>query len=49
MDNIILRCDNNINGIFTAIYDAFVYKNQMQKAVSYAKRKSRSIPGQYFY
>ena len=31
MDNIILRCDNNINGIFTAIYDAFVYKNQMQK------------------
>ncbi len=26
MDNIILRCDNNINGIFTAIYDAFVYK-----------------------
>lgn len=24
MDNIILRCDNNINGIFTAIYDAFV-------------------------
>lgn len=27
MDNIILRCDNNINGIFTAIYDAFVYKN----------------------
>lgn len=43
MDNIILRCDNNINGIFTAIYDAFVYKK------SNAKRKSRNIPGQYFY
>lgn len=34
MDNIILRCDNNINGIFTAIYDAFVYKNQMQKKIT---------------
>ena len=31
MDNIILRCDNNINGIFTAICDASVYKNQRQK------------------
>lgn len=42
MDNIILRCDNNINGIFTAIYDALYTKSN-------AKRKSRSIPGQYFY
>ena len=31
MDNIILRCDNNINGIFTAIYDAFVYKKSNDK------------------
>lgn len=34
MDNIILRCDNNINGIFTAIYDAFVYKIKSKKKIT---------------
>lgn len=34
MDNIILRCDNNINGIFTAIYDAFVYKIKCKKKIT---------------
>ena len=43
MDNIILRCDNNINGIFTAIYDAFVYKNQMQKENHEVYRDNISI------
>ena len=43
MDNIILRCDNNINGIFTAIYDAFVYKNQMQKENHEVYRDNFSI------
>lgn len=27
--NIIMRCENSFEGIFTAIYDAFVYKNNM--------------------
>lgn len=42
MDNIILRCDNNINGILP-LYMMLLYTK------SNAKRKSRSIPGQYFY
>ena len=43
MDNIILRCDNNINGIFSAIYDAFVYKNQIQKENHEVYRDNISI------
>ena len=30
-ENIILRCEDSIEGMFTAIYDAFVYKNKIQK------------------
>ena len=26
-----LRCEDSLDGIFTAIYDAFVYKNQMER------------------
>lgn len=29
-EQLILRCENTIDGILTAIYDAFVYKNQME-------------------
>ncbi len=29
--HLILRCENHIEGILTAIYDAFEYKNQMEK------------------
>lgn len=29
-EQLIIRCDNTITGILTAIYDAFVYKNQMK-------------------
>lgn len=28
---LILRCEDSLEGIFTAIYDAFVYKNQMEQ------------------
>lgn len=28
---LVLRCEDSLEGIFTAIYDAFVYKNRMQK------------------
>lgn len=28
---LILRCEDSLDGIFTAIYDAFVYKNQMER------------------
>ena len=28
-NKLILRCENTIDGMFTAIYDAFVYKKQM--------------------
>lgn len=31
-ENMILRCENSMDGIFTAIYDGFVYKNRIQKA-----------------
>lgn len=34
MDNIILRCDNNINGIFTAIYDALYTKIKCKKKIT---------------
>ena len=27
----ILRCEDSLEGIFTAIYDAFVYKNRMEQ------------------
>lgn len=30
-ENLILRCEDSLEGMFTAIYDAFVYKNQMEK------------------
>ena len=30
-ENIILRCEDSIEGMFTAVYDAFVYKNKIQK------------------
>ena len=26
-----LRCEDSLDGIFTAIYDAFVYKNQIER------------------
>lgn len=32
MEEVVLRCDNNMEGILTAIYDAFVYKNQMKES-----------------
>lgn len=28
---LMLRCEDSLDGIFTAIYDAFVYKNQMER------------------
>ena len=28
-EELILRCEDSLEGIFTAIYDAFVYKNKM--------------------
>ena len=28
-EQLILRCEDNIDGILTALYDAFVYKNRM--------------------
>ena len=28
---LILHCEDSLEGIFTAIYDAFVYKKQMQQ------------------
>ena len=31
-ENLILRCESSLDGIFTAIYDAFVYKNHIQEA-----------------
>ena len=44
MDNIILRCDNNINGIFTAIYDAFcIRKIKCQKENHEVYRDNISI------
>lgn len=30
MEQLILRCEDTMEGIFTAIYDAFVYKNRME-------------------
>lgn len=30
-EEIILRCEDSLEGIFTAIYDAFLYKNQMKQ------------------
>lgn len=30
-EELILRCEDSLEGIFTAIYDAFVYKNQMEQ------------------
>lgn len=30
-EEIVLRCEDSFEGIFTAIYDAFVYKNKMEK------------------
>ena len=30
---LILHCEDSLEGIFTAIYDAFVYKKQMKLAV----------------
>ena len=32
MQQLILRCEDTMEGIFTAIYDAFVYKNRMEGA-----------------
>lgn len=29
-ESLILRCEDTLDGVFTAIYDAFVYKNQME-------------------
>lgn len=31
MQQLILRCEDTMEGIFTAIYDAFVYKNRMEE------------------
>ena len=33
MEQLILRCEDTMEGIFTAIYDAFVYKNRMELPV----------------
>lgn len=30
-EELILRCEDSLEGVFTAIYDAFVYKNRMEK------------------
>lgn len=30
-EELILRCEDSLEGIFTAIYDAFVYKNRMEQ------------------
>ena len=43
MDNIILRCDNNINGIFTAIYDAFCIQKSNAKRNHEVYRDNISI------
>ena len=34
-ENIILRCEDSIEGMFTAVYDASVYKNKIQKKIIY--------------
>lgn len=30
-EELILRCEDSLEGVFTAVYDAFVYKNRMEK------------------
>lgn len=34
-ENIILRCEDSIEGMFTAVYDAFVYKIKFKKKIIY--------------
>lgn len=41
--NIILRCEDSLDGIFTAIYDAFVYKNKLIKEYNGQYEDSISI------
>lgn len=41
--NVIMRCEDSIDGIFTAIYDAFVYKNKLQQAYAGEYNDSISI------
>ena len=44
-EKLILRCEDTLDGIFTAIYDAFVYKKQIGEAYndSISKKSSPDI------